>query len=404
MITTKRDLKGGTPLWADSPRNSVRHRTVLDHEFCDVAIVGAGVTGALIAANLTQLGLDVVVVDEREPARGGTLASTAMIQFEIDTPLTVLSGKIGSKKASRAYLSSLLAVHELKAFIARHKIRAEWKDRDALYLAGDELGWRGLKEETEQRQKIGLPSTFISGPDLMSTYGFDRTGAIISKGSAEVNPVQLTAACLKIAQGHGSRIYARQEVMDVIASNGGVRLLTAPGGEISARRAIFATGYEVVKGVPRDAFNIISTWAIATKPIRPAVFWPTRCLVWEASDPYLYMRSTSDDRILIGGEDSKSNNPKRRDAAIPNKAKKLRAAAKKLLPDLEIEIDYAWGGTFADSRTGLPYITGIDAFPNCLAVLGCGGNGITFGMVAATFAKRWVAGRSDPDADLFLGG
>ena len=58
-------------------------------------------------------------------------------------------------------------------------------------------------------------------------------------------------------------------------------------------------------------------------------------------------------------------------------------------------------GAFADSPTGLPHIAEVDGMANCLSVLGCGGNGITFSMVAAQLARHWVAGRIDPDADLF---
>jgi hypothetical protein len=36
--------------------------------------------------------------------------------------------------------------------------------------------------------------------------------------------------------------------------------------------------------VPASAHQLVSTWAIATKA-QPRALWPTRCLIWEASDP-----------------------------------------------------------------------------------------------------------------------
>lgn len=39
--------------------------------------------------------------------------------------------------------------------------------------------------------------------------------------------------------------------------------------------------------------------------------------------------------------------------------------------------------------------------PNCYAVLGYGGNGITFSMVAAQIIQALLRGERDPDADLF---
>jgi len=153
--------------------------------------------------------------------------------------------------------------------------------------------------------------------------------------------------------------------------------------------------------LPRDRFDITSSWAIATKPIPPAEFWPGRCLIWEAADPYLYLRSTPDNRIVAGGEDSGLKDADRRDAAVPAKAEKILRSVERLLPGRKLEIDYAWAGAFAESPTGLPLFEEIDGLPNCLAILGCGGNGITFSYVASEIASQWAKGRSDPDRDLF---
>ena len=401
MQTPNKDLRGGSPVWADRTRNNVRHRSRLDRETCDVAVVGAGISGALIALELAERGHDVVMLDRRPPCRGSTFASTAMIQFELDTTLSELADKIGPRRAERAYRRSFRAVQELGELITRYGIASAWKERDALYLAGNVDGWRALDSEASYRAKIGLPSTFLDRDTLRLTYGIERTGAVLSAGAAEVNPVHLAAECLRRAQRLGARIYAPHEVQQVTSHAHGADLETTEGAVIAARRVVFATGYEVVRGLPRDRFDIISTWAIATKPLPRDAFWPGRCLIWEASDPYLYLRTTSDNRILAGGEDSRLNDEKRRDAAIPNKAAALLAKLEALLPGRSLTIDYAWSGAFADSPTGLPYFAELDDNPHCFAVLGCGGNGITFSVIAANVVSAWAEGKSDPDADLF---
>jgi len=67
----------------------------------------------------------------------------------------------------------------------------------------------------------------------------------------------------------------------------------------------------------------------------------------------------------------------------------------------DLEIDCAWAGAFADSPTGLPCIMEMPDLPGALAILGCGGNGITFSVIAGQIAHQWAKGRRDPDADLF---
>lgn len=402
MITRKKDLRGGYPLWAKATGSSVRVRRVLKSETCDIAVVGGGVSGALTALALVDAGFDVVVVDRRMPGSGSTAASTAMIQFELDTPLTELIEKIGRAKAVRAYKRSLQSVKHLKALIAKHDIQAEWADRDALYLAGDELGWRGLQHEAEVRKAAGLPSQFLDADALDARFGIARTGAILSKGAAEVNPAQLTAGALKAAQAEGgARIYGECEVTHIEAGANGITLSVGAHEKITAQKVVLATGYETVPGLPRNLFDITSSWAIATEPIADDDFWPRRCLIWEAADPYLYMRATADNRILAGGEDSALNDPERRDAAIAAKSAKLLKSIETLLPGRSLKIAYAWAGAFATSPTGLPVIQELDDMPGCLAILGCGGNGITFSMIASEIATKWAMGKDDKDADLF---
>lgn len=401
MLTEKRNLRGGVPLWLDTSGGHVRTRAKLRSEACDVAIVGGGVSGGLIALTLARAGLDVVVVDRRQPGLGSTAASTAMIQYELDTPLRELCEKIGARRAVRAYRRSLKAVADLRALIAAEKIHCDWRDRDAVYLAGNKLGHRALQLEAAARRRVGLPSAYIDADELKSKYGVERTGAIVSQGSGEVNPARLAAGALNSARVKGCRIYAGHEVVDVARTGAGIRLGTGTGAEIRCKKAVFATGYETIKGLPAGRFDITSSWAIATKRVDPRKLWPTRCLLWEASDPYLYVRTTADNRVLAGGEDSALTNAARRDAAIPNKAATLLTALNVLLPGRDFEFDYGWSGAFAVSPSGLPIFAELEDHPGCMAILGCGGNGITFSMIAAQVVKAWAKGQRDPDATLF---
>ncbi len=402
-LTRKRDLHDGRSVWADSAGRTVRTRSTLGKLQSEIVIVGAGISGSLCALELAAAGHDVVVLDRREPGSGSTVASTAMIQFELDTPFIELVKKIGRAKAVRAYKRSFKAVADLGKLIAKHDIDASWRDRQALYLAGNEMGFRGLQAEVVARQAIGLPSEYVSQDDLMSRYGIDKTGAILSDGSAELDPATTAASCLRAAQRLGAVVVSPCTVVDAVSTRDGIVLNTATGEQITSKKAVFTTGYEVIAGIPRDAFDIISSWAVATQPLSVSELWPGRCLIWEAADPYLYLRTTADNRILAGGEDSKLTSASRRAAAIPAKSKALLRKLQTLLGKPDLKIDYAWAGAFADSPTGLPVIKELPNLPGAMAILGCGGNGITFSTIAAQIVRQWAAGKKDSDLDLFAG-
>lgn len=403
LLSPRKKLRDGRSVWANSSHQSVQIRKPSGQTKAEIVIVGGGISGSLCALELAAAGHDVLVVDRRPPGQGSTMASTAMIQFELDVTFKELCEKIGREKAARAYRRSLKAVADLGKLIKTHGIDAAWRERDALYLAGDETGFRGLEDEARARQAIGLPSIFLTKAQLAERFGIDRTGAILSHGSAELDPIKTSASCLRTAQRLGAAVLSPCEIVEAQPASGGIHLRTASGHTISAKKVVFATGYEVVKGLPRDSFDIISSWAIATQPLPESKLWPSRCLIWEASEPYLYARTTADNRILVGGEDSKLNSSARREAATPAKAQVLVKKMHKLLGRSDLRIEFAWGGAFADSRTGLPVIRKIAELPNAMAILGSGGNGITFSTIAAQLVSKWAAGRHDPDSDLFLG-
>lgn len=398
--TLKKDLRTGRSLWADSPGLGVAVRPLRAAISVDVAIVGAGVSGAFMAHELSR-DHSVAVLDRRPPLMGSTVASTALLQWEIDLPLTALAGKVGVAKARRAYLRSRAAVDALKRIVAEARIVCGLKGKDTLYLAGDEYGHRALKAEAEARAAIGLESRYIGPAELRERFGIDRTGAIVSRGSASADPARLAAGLLRRAQAAGARVYSRVEVMEAVSDPDGVTLLTDAGHAVRAKAVVFCCGYEFPKGVPTPGATVISTWAMASKPRQRCPAWLRETLVWEASDPYLYFRMGGDGRLIVGGEDESTPDAHADKARQRRKCATIAAKLKRLLPEVEFEIDYSWAGAFGESETGLPSIAPVPDMDHAWAVMGFGGNGITYSVIAAQVVSEALRGGADPDADLY---
>jgi NADPH-dependent 2,4-dienoyl-CoA reductase/sulfur reductase-like enzyme len=60
--TEQADLRGGRSPWFAAGKHPVR-RDLGEDIKCDALVVGAGITGSLIAERLTRQGLDVVIID-----------------------------------------------------------------------------------------------------------------------------------------------------------------------------------------------------------------------------------------------------------------------------------------------------------------------------------------------------
>ena len=398
--TKPRNLRTGIPLWLPRGARDGLGEAPDGRLSADVAIIGGGISGALLTDAALTAGHSVVVLDRRGFALGSTAASTALLQFELDLPLTHLLRRIGRERAARAWWRSAAAVDALRGRIADLGLRCAFRERDVAYLPGNILDDAGLRQEAGERARIGLRSRYIPRQELRALTGIDRPGAIWSAGAAEVDPVKLTRGLWRTALTRGARLVAPAAVTGIDTSDRGVSLTLEGGATVRARHLALATGYELAPMLRPSGYRVISTWAMATRPQKRRL-WPSRCLVWEAADPYLYLRTTVDHRILIGGEDAEFADEATRDRLIPRKIATLRRKLAALLPGVDTEPDFAWTGCFGASATSLPAIGPVPGLGRCFAVLGFGGNGITFSVIAAQMFQRWLLGFEDPDRDVF---
>jgi glycine/D-amino acid oxidase-like deaminating enzyme len=359
-----------------------------------VLIVGCGITGALMAEQLTRQGLDVVIMDRELPGRGSTAASTSMLLWEIDRSLTELTAAYGFERARRAYRASFEAVHGLKSLVQRLGLPCEMRNKDSLYLAAGDSS-KELMQEHALRRRAGLPGTFLDHKRLLTEFEIARAGGIVSPGSADADPVQLAHGLLQAAVARGARL-VEAEALAFDSASGSVGVTLEHGAMVEARHVVLATGYAMPGIVRATIQKPSSSWAIATAP-QPEKIWKDAALIWEDSKDYLYARTTASGRIIIGGEDSeKVIEPDARDALIPEKSRRLTERLTALWPRAARDIEFRWSGTFDTTSDGLPLIGPVPGAKGIYAAYGYGGNGITFSYLAAQLIGALISGSPSP--------
>jgi glycine/D-amino acid oxidase-like deaminating enzyme len=199
---------------------------------------------------------------------------------------------------------------------------------------------------------------------------------------------------------NGARIFDRMLVEKYDARPNGVRLETNRGCKICAFHAV-ATGYEAQDFLPKRVVKLKSTYALASEPLAEFTGWWERCLIWETARPYLYLRTTSDSRAFVGGEDDPFRSPARRDNLVKKRTDQFAIRFSEMFPAIELEVAYRWAGTFGETKDGLAYIGQIRQMPRCYFALGFGGNGITFSIIAAEIIRDTLLRRPNPHARLF---
>jgi len=257
-----------------------------------------------------------------------------------------------------------------------------------------------LREEQSMRDRAGLPGHFLDHAALLGDFGFARAGAILSPAAAEADPVLLTRGLLSISLQRGARLFEANAIA-FDAAGSAVNVGLENSREIEARHVILATGYVMPRIVRPTIQQPASSWVIATTP-QPRNVWNDRVLIWEAAQNYHYARTTTDGRIIFGGEDDEHLvEPDARDRATPAKAKRLAETLATLWPNAVADIDFQWAGTFDTTRDGLPLIGAVPGVRNVFAAYGYGGNGITFSYLAAELIGALIAGRTSPLLDDF---
>jgi len=395
------DLRSNYPFWLVKNGLPYVYPTLENDLTCDVAVIGGGITGALVAHALVEAGFATVVLDKREIGWGSTSASTALLQYEIDTPLQDLIELVGEDHAVRSYQACRAAIDTLEQLAQSLDAPCGFERKKSLYLASRTRDVKALCQEFELRQKFGFKLDWLDEDAITTLFGFRRPAALLSYDGAQMDAYRFTHGLLQKAKRAGLQIYDRTEVIKIKQVNDDVELFTDRECCVRARKIVFATGYETQQYLKQQPAKLISTYAVVSEPLEIPSAWYEQCLIWESARPYFYLRTTPDGRVMMGGEDEDFRDPDRRDRLLKQKTATLQKKFQELFPQTTLEVALAWAGSFGETKDGLAYIGATDEFPNAYFALGYGGNGITFSALAAEIIRDSLLGRHNPNAELF---
>lgn len=374
----------------------------------DVAIVGGGITGCCCAYVLARSGVRVALFDAGPVGRGSTAASTALLMQETDVDFGDLSARYGVSTTRAIWRQSRVAVRALTKALRELDADPHLRELPSIYLSRDPRDVPNLRREVALRRGAGLPARWLSPAQLYSQAGVRGVGAIATQGDAQTDPYRACLAFASAARDLGASIHAHSPVGRIRTSASGAAL-ELEGGRVTASQVIVATGYATpeFKRLLRR-FTMYNTYVIATPPltdrVRAAVGMGD-VMWWDTNRPYHYARWTPDGRLIFGGQDRPNDSVRTSAdwrASLRERAASLADELRSVYPALEgVPPEYAWQGLFATTPDGLPYIGPHRLYPHHLFALGYGGNGMTFGFLAAQILTRAIHNRARPSDGLF---
>ena len=217
----------------------------------DVAVIGAGVVGGLIARELSRYELDICIFEaEHDVAMGATRANSAIVHAGFDAA----PGSLKAKLNVRGSEMMEQVARELGVKYIRNGslvVGFDESDRETLLSLmerGEKNGVRGLEMVEGERLRLLEPN--IGEGVKYALYA--PTGAIIC-------PYGLCVAAVGNAMDNGASLRTDFKVKDVQPTEGGYRLISEKGETAEARYVVNCAGAfsdTVAAMLGDESFNI----------------------------------------------------------------------------------------------------------------------------------------------------
>ncbi len=364
----------------------------------DVAIVGAGMAGALIAYRLAKAGVSVALVEKKEIGYGATGATTAFITEVIDSPLSQIAEIFSPQIAKAVWESGRAAIEKFDKIIEEENIDCEFVRCSNFVYASTPHQAKELQEEAKSYQRFKIASKLHKPTEKI---GFKNYGFLKVPNQAKFHPSKFLYSIIEKAEAAGAQIYENTPVTSINGT--GLVTIETPEASIVANDVVIATykpltseGTYLKKAMYRSyVFEVRLTKGILEEG-----------LYEDLSNPYHYFRidrGEDYDRMIIGGEDHKDIFG---DTLVHKSFEALEKYLDKLLPKERYKIVRKWYGPILEPSDGLPLIGEIK--PHYYVATAFSGNGMTYSMISSMLISDLILGKKnvwtkpyDPTRTLF---
>jgi glycine/D-amino acid oxidase-like deaminating enzyme len=294
------------------------------------------------------------------------------------------------------------AITDIESACKNIEGEADFKRLDTLYYASVKEDLEKITKEYEYLNKNGFQVEFWDKDQINQHYPFSKEGAIYYKNDAIVNPMKLAYGLLDYASKNGVQIYENTEITGKKLEKDVATFFTSSGHKIKANQVIFSCGYEGLDFKQEKNAVMTSSFAVITTPVTDFSTWYNQTLIWESARPYIYMRTTPDQRVIIGGLDENTPYASDRDPKITHKRDQLIEEFNRLFPSISVTPEYYIGAFYGGTHDGLPIIGQYEEFPNCHFILAFGDNGTVYGMALSKIVTDMITKGNNPNYPLYL--
>jgi len=244
---------------------------VLERELdADVVVVGAGLAGSSLALHLAEAGIDVVVLEARQPGWGASGRNAGHVLPTLKDIAVIERFPDGGK----AFLALFREHHTITFDLAKtHGIACDAVQSGYLHATNRSSVFEKLKAKSAYwKREQGQQVEWLEGADMEALTGSKYFSCgVLYKSGGRVNPYLFTNGMIAAATARGARVFGESEAVSLARSGARWRVSSARGAVI-ADRVVFCTNAYPTAIVPQFTNNFypLTAYAVSTRPLPKA--------------------------------------------------------------------------------------------------------------------------------------
>lgn len=374
----------GNPYFTDTKSLIQQYNYLQENIECDILVIGGGINGAITAYNFSKENLKVVLIDKSQIGKTSTSVATALLEYQLDEHANSLSSFLSKEEVLTAYNLGKSAIKEIESFISENGNHCHFSKRPTFVYTNKKSEVNEIFEEYSFRIKNNLSAEFFDSNNNPFPFAI-KAGFYSQDGGAELNPYIYTHQLVEEGKKNGLLVFENTECIRLEHQTDKVVARLKFDKTITSKKVVICTGYDTYFSDSKPLSKLYTSYSITTAPIKK-ISWYNRALLHDNSNPYHYIRLTYDNRIIIGGEDTRLY-CKIKQKKAERKYKKLHKHLIKLFPQLEnLQIEYKFCGVFGTTSNNLGIVGFKQEQPNIYYNLGYGANGI----INSTYASKML--------------
>lgn len=323
---------------------------------CDVVVVGGGFSGVNTAVELSERGLDVVLIEANRIGWGASGRNGGQIIGGISHTPERFKKSIGETGISSIYQMGVEARDIIKDRVSTYDIDCDlkWGYCDVA-LKPKHMKQFAAWQAWEKSIGNPHPYTLLDAQELKSVVNSERyLGGLYNTANGHVHPLNLCIGEAKAAYDLGAKIFEQSKVIELI--HGDQPIVRTEHGRIQAKQVVLAGNAYMGDLVPKLSARVLpsASSVIATEPLSADVakaILPGDVAVCDPRTALDYFRLSADRRLLFGGLSNYTGMEPRH--LIPVMKQKMT----RIFPDTDdVSIDFAWSGWIGIGINRMPQL------------------------------------------------